>query len=212
MCPINAEYLRPRVMVDASNVARDGTSEDEKGHVRKVETVLSRLKEADVRYLGWADASLRWHVDDPDRLEGLYRGLKLLQTEKGTEADQTIISSARAYLALGTPVYILSKDRFRDHQAAAGIPRISFEFYDDETVSFRPQLHRLLGYDDYDSAFPNLLLPKDVECPHPCGVLWKTTEALTELCDRCGEEMPLLDADDLADEQFDDPGGDEEDN
>lgn len=109
--------LRPAVM-DGSNVARI----DEENKKGKLDYILqaqkSAWREGYFPVIIIIDASLRYHIDSPDKLdEFVDRGI-FIMAEAGTSADKMIIEEAKARRAV-----LLTNDRMTDWPDAAGLEK-----------------------------------------------------------------------------------------
>ena len=98
---------RPRVVVDASNVAH--ATEGGEARLGNIEVVQQKLREHGFEPLIVADAALRHKIDRPADYERLITDGLVHQAPAGTDADYFILSFAREMDAR-----ILSNDRFRD--------------------------------------------------------------------------------------------------
>lgn len=115
-----------RVLVDASNVARhDGPG---KGKLAYLDAMLSELRRFDFfPILFIADASLPYHIDEPDEFRARVKRGEILVSASGQEADEILAREARE-----TGAYVVTNDRnFHRHLAPNFTPsRIGFEIAD----------------------------------------------------------------------------------
>ena len=98
---------RPRVVVDASNVAH--ATEGAAARLANIEVVQEKLREEGFEPLIVADAALRHQIDRQADYERLITKGQVHQAPAGTDADYFILSFAREMNA-----QILTNDRFRD--------------------------------------------------------------------------------------------------
>jgi len=176
----------PTVLVDASNVAH-AASADRSPRLVLVRIVLAALRDAGVRYAAWADGNLRYEIDAPAELEDLI-DLGEISEVRREPADARLLSEANELLRSGMPAYLLSRDRFRNHPEATGIPRVEFEFDAHDRLTLRPPPRNLLTARGYAVAHPDLMpLPAGVTCGHPRSTPWKSDRRGRAVCLRCGE-------------------------
>jgi hypothetical protein len=104
---------RPKVLVDASNVARyspneNGVKVGSIHNLRLVDEELCGLGYDDITY--YSDANLDFHIDNGNELDAFKRGHKWVTVPGGTEADSWIIEVLKEEVSV-----LVSNDRFRDH-------------------------------------------------------------------------------------------------
>jgi len=101
---------RLKVIVDASNVAHFGRSEDEKPSLSSVLKAIESLKELGYQPIIIADASLRHEIDEKEEFTKLLEVGEIQQVPSGTTADHFILKMAEEQDAK-----ILSNDAFREY-------------------------------------------------------------------------------------------------
>lgn len=130
--PFVRARLRP-IVVDASNVARyvsDPLAQlVQKKHQSQLAPLLTLrehlLQRGFFPILMIADASLRHHIDEKARYLQLVEQHTIRETPAGTEADEALLSEARARKAP-----LVTRDRFKDWgEAARDVERLTFEIY-----------------------------------------------------------------------------------
>ncbi len=123
-----------RIVVDGSNVAWEQQTDDGAPRVSNIVAMDRDLRDRGFSPIVIVDASLRHQVDDPNQLEGLLDGGRLLQAPAGTKADYFVLVTARQQDAP-----IVSNDTFDEW-------RDEFEFERGRRVPYmlvgeRVQLH-----------------------------------------------------------------------
>jgi hypothetical protein len=97
-------------VVDASNVALYGQKvKEKKGKIYNILLMMKTLEERGFKVIAVADASLRYKIDEPAKLEKLVELGKILQVPPGTPADYFILSIAEAEHGL-----VASNDVFKE--------------------------------------------------------------------------------------------------
>jgi hypothetical protein len=82
------------IVVDGANVAWEEQTRDGKPKVSNIVKMRQTLEDEGYDPIIIIDASLRHDIDDPDQLEGLIDGQKVLQSPAGTEADYFVLKTA----------------------------------------------------------------------------------------------------------------------
>jgi len=116
-----------RVLVDASNIARhDGPGRGKLKYLRAMRTELQRFDFFPIVFV--ADASLPYHIDEPDEFRRMMKAGQFMVSASGQEADEIL-----ARLARETGAYVVTNDRrFHHHLAPAFTPlRIGFRIEED---------------------------------------------------------------------------------
>lgn len=129
-----------RIVVDGSNVAWEQQTDEGVPRVSNVVAVERALRERGYEPLVIIDATLRHQVDDPDQLEGLVDGGRLLQAPAGTEADYFVLVTARQQDAA-----IVSNDTFDDWKDDFGDERrrrVPYMLVGEEVQLHQPSLDR----------------------------------------------------------------------
>lgn len=111
-----------RVLVDASNIARnDGPGRGKLKYLRAMRTELQRFDFFPIIFI--ADASLPYHIDEPDEFRRMMKSGEIMVSASGQEADEILAHQARE-----TGAYVVTNDRrFHHHLAPAFTPlRIGF--------------------------------------------------------------------------------------
>ncbi len=117
-----------RVLVDASNVARYETNRRGKGQLRHLLLLRDELRRRDCfPIVLLADASLPYHIDEPDELLAMARRGELEIAPAGTEADEHLAREARR-----SGAYVVTNDRSFHLKVAPDFepPRIAFRAHD----------------------------------------------------------------------------------
>jgi hypothetical protein len=136
---------RPVIIADAANVAFTNRDKpDVKGSVEQIHQMKKALEELGFRPIFIADASLRHHIDDQQRLERMQHAGDVLQAPAGTEADYFILSYAHQ-----EGVAIVSNDTFNDRSEdfpEAWDRRVPFMIVEGEVILERDKLERATGH------------------------------------------------------------------
>lgn len=98
-----------QVVVDGANVAYAELSRDEEPRVSNLVAMVKWLQQKGFEPIVIIDASLRYEVDDPDRLEALLDEREYRQAPARTDADYFILETAERLGAL-----VVSNDEFED--------------------------------------------------------------------------------------------------
>ena len=98
-------------MVDGANVAYEEKGDDGKPRVSNIVAVRRALEEDGLEPIVVIDASLKYEVDDPARLEEMIESQDVRQVPAGTDADFFIIEIAEQHGAR-----VVTNDRYRDYQ------------------------------------------------------------------------------------------------
>ncbi|MDQ3812384.1 MAG: hypothetical protein M3347_00365 [Armatimonadota bacterium] len=117
-----------RVLVDASNVARYETDRYGKGQLRHLLAMRDELRRRGCFPIHiYADASLRYHIDEPDELVAMAKRGEIEITPAGQEADEFLAREARR-----TGAYVVTNDRSFYLKVSPDYepPRITFRIYD----------------------------------------------------------------------------------
>jgi len=184
--PAGSVDVPPWVLVDVSNVAH-GFPQVRPPKLRNVELVFEALRAANLRYSAWADGNLRYVIDRGDELADLIE-LGQIAEVQGEQADERLLAEANELLRSGTPVYLVSRDRYARHPEARGIPRVEFTFDTKDQVELRPPLKDLLRSTGYAAAHPDLMpLTGNTPCRHPRVKHQRTNGAVVTVCLRCGK-------------------------
>ena len=128
------------IVVDGSNVAWEQQTDDGVPRVSNIVVVDRALRERGYEPLIIVDASLRHQVDDPDQLEGLIDGGRVLQAPAATEADYFVLATARQQRAA-----IVSNDTFEEWGDEFGEERqrrIPYMLVEDQVQLHEPSLER----------------------------------------------------------------------
>ncbi len=96
-------------VLDVSNVALYGEKKREKGSIERVLVAIKTLQDRGFRVIAVSDASLRYKIDKPDKLEKLIELGKVIQAPSGTPADYFILSIAESEYGI-----VVSNDSFKD--------------------------------------------------------------------------------------------------
>jgi hypothetical protein len=121
---------KSRAIVDGSNVAF--ATEGGEPRLGNIRLVCNKLREEGLEPIVVVDAALRHRIDEAGEYERLVEAGELKQAPAGTDADYFILSFAREMDA-----FVVSNDRFRDHQDAFPEARenvIRFMVVDEEVV------------------------------------------------------------------------------
>jgi rRNA-processing protein FCF1 len=116
-----------RVLVDASNIARhDGPGRGKLKYLHAMRSELQRFDFFPIVFV--ADASLPYHIDEPDEFRRMMKAGQFMVSASGQEADEIL-----ARLARETGAYVVTNDRrFHHHLAPAFTPlRIGFRIEED---------------------------------------------------------------------------------
>ena len=136
---------RPLVLVDGSNVAFNGTR---RASLANLEAVLAALETWPLRVTTLVDATLPHRIDRPRDLESLFHAGRVQQVPAGTSADDFLWQMARAGVAEGRVVLLLTNDRFPDTRSAEegvlGIHRVTFLVTNGRPF-FQPPLESLVS-------------------------------------------------------------------
>jgi hypothetical protein len=123
-----------RVIIDASNVADYGRTEDSKAKLDYILTAIKKLEEDKNEFIIIADASLKHEIDQKDKYKNLVEKKVIHEVEAGNNADHFILNSAEKANSK-----ILSNDYFRDFSDEfldINNMRISFSFEDTGEIKF----------------------------------------------------------------------------
>lgn len=124
-----------RVLVDASNIARhDGPGRGKLEYLHAMRAELQRFDFFPIIFV--ADASLPYHIDQPDEFRRMMKNGQILISASGQEADEILARMARE-----TGAYVVTNDRhFHRHLAPAFTPlRIGFRI--EEGVVFLDEFY-----------------------------------------------------------------------
>lgn len=130
-----------QVLVDAANVAF--TNHDEpnaRGSVENIRAMRKALIDLGLHPIFIADASLKYSVDHPEKLNELEQSGQILQAPAGTQADYFLLALARREDAP-----IISNDVFRDRRdefPEAFRHRVPFMIVDGQVVIDRERLRQ----------------------------------------------------------------------
>jgi hypothetical protein len=116
------------VLVDASNVARYEAGGRGKGRLSHLLLLRDELRRRDCfPIVLLADASLPYHIDEPDELTAMARRGELEIVPPGTEADEHLAREARR-----SGAYVVTNDRNFHLKVAPDFepPRIPFHIRD----------------------------------------------------------------------------------
>ncbi len=121
-----------RVLVDASNVARHTPNRYGKGqlrHLLEMRDELRRLGCFPIRF--YADASLRYFIDEATKFRDMVAHGEIIVADKGTEADEILAREARR-----TGAYVVTNDAKFFHKVSPDFepPRVSFRIYDGTVI------------------------------------------------------------------------------
>ncbi|MGP8125824.1 MAG: hypothetical protein ACLQEQ_08200 [Nitrososphaerales archaeon] len=94
------------LIMDVSNIVRDGLH----GKLSRLKTMIDHFHSIGVVSIPIADASLRHHVDQPQRYEELLRSGSIVQAPAGMPADIFIDGTAVETSAKGFKPYLVSND------------------------------------------------------------------------------------------------------
>ncbi|HEX8833008.1 MAG TPA: hypothetical protein VF719_02345, partial [Abditibacteriaceae bacterium] len=117
-----------RVLIDASNVARYEKDRHGRGQLRHLITMRNELRLRDCfPILVYADASLRYNIDEPAELLAMATRGELEITPAGTEADEALAREARR-----SGAYVVTNDRNFHTKVSPDFepPRITFRILD----------------------------------------------------------------------------------
>ena len=116
-----------RVLVDASNVARYTPNRYGKGQMRHLLEMREELRRLDCfPIIFYADASLRYFIDEAPRLREMVAAGEIFMVDKGVEADEILAREARK-----SGAYVVTNDAKFFHKVSPDFepPRISFRIY-----------------------------------------------------------------------------------
>ncbi len=120
-------------VIDGANVAREGTSDDRRGKISRLDKLFKKLKSFGItKYTILCDRSLYYTIDNRKEYKLLIKSGKVFETPGGTEADHFILQYATENNS-----YIISNDRFREFRKFFGsawldIRLITFKFIKDK--------------------------------------------------------------------------------
>lgn len=117
-----------RVLVDASNVARFEKDRRGKGQLRHLLAMRDELRRRDCFPVAiYADASLPYHIDEPEELLRMVKTGEVILTLAGQEADELLAREARR-----TGAYVVTNDRAFHTKVTPDFepPRITFRIHD----------------------------------------------------------------------------------
>lgn len=179
---------RPLVLIDGSNVAFNGTR---RASLTNLESVLAVLETWPLRVTTLVDATLPHRIDRPRDLESLFHAGRVQQVPAGTSADDFLWQMARAGVAEGRVVLLLTNDRFPDTRSAEegvlGIHRVTFLVTNGRPF-FQPPLESLVSRVPPPPPSPALA---PFSAPHRCercgGPVVYDGHPGWLRCDRCRE-------------------------
>lgn len=129
--PFYARVLKAtttRVLIDASNVARQEKNARGKGQIKHLLGMRDELRRRDCfPILIYADASLPYNLDEPDELLGMVKRGEIIMADAGIEADELLAREARR-----TGAYVVTNDRNFYLKVSPDYepPRITFRVHD----------------------------------------------------------------------------------
>lgn len=136
-------YTQSRIVliVDASNVARDGPA----GRLSRLRVMLKQLDQIGVTSVLIADASLRHRIDDREGYEKLLQEGPVQQAPAGLPADLFIDSAAIEVSARGLKPYLLSNDiaLSKSGHFAGTIKFMFIQLRSDELLITQPSIETL---------------------------------------------------------------------
>jgi hypothetical protein len=121
-----------RVLVDASNVARHMPNRYGKGQLRHLLEMREELRRLNCfPIVFYADASLRYFIDDANQFRDMVQRGEILVVDKGTEADEILAREARR-----SGAYVVTNDAKFFHKVSPDFepPRVSFRIYDGTVI------------------------------------------------------------------------------
>ncbi|MBV9470406.1 MAG: hypothetical protein JO316_24320 [Abitibacteriaceae bacterium] len=117
-----------RVLVDVSNVARYEPNRYGKGQLRHLLVMRDELRRRDCfPIIMYADASLPYHIDEPNELMQMVKNGEVQMTTSGQEADELLAREARR-----TGAYVVTNDRTFHTKVSPDFepPRVTFRIHD----------------------------------------------------------------------------------
>lgn len=121
-----------RILVDASNVARHTPNRYGKGQLRHLLEMRDELRRLDCfPILFYADASLRYFIDEANTFRDMVAQGEILVADKGVEADEILAREARR-----SGAYVVTNDAKFFHKVSPDFepPRVSFRIYDGTVI------------------------------------------------------------------------------
>jgi len=107
---------RIEILIDGSNIAFFIRDEKKKAKLSTLEILtiyLEKIKKIHfIEYQIITDASLKYKIDDRNKLEEYYKYGKIIETPKGVQADDFIIEYAKRY---PNTTIIISNDCFKEY-------------------------------------------------------------------------------------------------
>ena len=133
-----------KILVDGSNIAFFVRNEQKKAKLDTLEILINYLKKLSEEYeIGYqliTDASLKYRIDNRNKLEKYYKCGKIIDCPKGVRADDFLIEYAKRY---PDTTVIISNDCFRDYDIN-GLLLIKFGLVFNDVI-LKPNLTDLLN-------------------------------------------------------------------
>lgn len=131
-----------KVVVDAANIAYENQNgPNDKAKMENILLMRERLDELGFCPIFIADASLRYNVDQPHKLNHLEQSGQIMQAPASTEADYFCLSIAEQ-----DKLPIISNDFYRDRElefpTAVKDLRVPFMIVDGQVILEQERLHR----------------------------------------------------------------------
>ncbi len=133
-----------KVLVDGSNIAFFVRNEQKKAKIDTLEILIKYIKkiseEYGIEYQVITDASLKYRIDNRNKLENYYKCGEIIDCPKGVQADDFLIEYAKRY---PDNTVIISNDCFRDYDTK-GLQLIKFGLIFNDVI-LKPNLTDLLN-------------------------------------------------------------------
>ena len=131
-----------QVMVDGANIAYTEQTEGDKAKVSNLIAVRKKLQDMGFEPIIIVDASLRYEVDDPEQLEGLFDKQKVRQAPAETDADYFVLKMAEEIDApvISNDTY----DRYREDYSWIDERRVPLMIIEGNVTINEKQLNRAL--------------------------------------------------------------------
>lgn len=135
---------KTKILVDGSNIAFFVRNEQRKAKLDTLEILINFLtkfkKEYGIEYQVITDASLKYRIDNRNKLEKYYKCGEIIDCPKGVRADDFLIEYAKRY---PDNTVIISNDCFRDYDTN-GLQLIKFGLIFNDVI-LKPNLLDLLN-------------------------------------------------------------------
>lgn len=132
------------VIVDGSNIAFSHRNDNRKPKLENIEKMITFLKTTSknfpIEFRIIVDASLRYQIDNKEKLEELEKVGLIIQCPCNHQADDFIIDYARMY---PEDTIILSNDKFREYDTN-GLVICNFIILFDDVI-LKPNLNEYIG-------------------------------------------------------------------